>query len=60
MHDQTAIKTEGIDDRLDHYPQVTSWMDAGYRGLANAHPGQVIVPPLKPGKTATPEEVNAW
>ncbi|MEV6971846.1 transposase family protein [Hamadaea sp. NPDC051192] len=42
MHDQTAIKTEGIDDLLDHFPGVRIWADQGYRGLANKHPGQVI------------------
>jgi DDE superfamily endonuclease len=44
MHDQTqtALKTEGIDDLLDHFPGVRMWADQGYRGLARDHPGQVI------------------
>jgi hypothetical protein len=42
MHDQTAIKSEGIDDLLRHYSGVRFWVDQGYRGLAKNHPGQVI------------------
>lgn len=42
MHDQTALKTEGIDDLLDHFSAVRIWADQGYRGLSRDHPGQVI------------------
>lgn len=42
MHDQTALKTEGIDDLLDHFPAVRIWADQAYRGLSRDHPGQVI------------------
>jgi hypothetical protein len=40
-------------------------MDAGYRGLAKTHPGQVSVPPLKPRKDAAaldwkPNPVTIW
>jgi hypothetical protein len=54
MHDQTAVKTEGIDDLLDAYPDACFLADSGYRGLAKHHPGQVIAPPLKPNKDAPP------
>lgn len=60
QHDQTALKTEGIDDLFDQWPTVKAKVDAGYRGLAKAHPGQVQAPPLKPGKGATPEDVARW
>lgn len=60
LHDQTAIKAWGIDDLLDQHPGVAVLVDAGYRGLAKAHPGQVIPPPLKPGKTATSEQMTAY
>ena len=60
MHDQTALKTDGIDDLLEQFPDVQAEMDAGYRGLAKAHPGQVSVPPLKPRKDAPPEAAAAW
>ena len=48
MHDQTAIKGEGIDRLLQDYPDVDLEMDDGYRGLARDHPGQVTCPPKKP------------
>jgi hypothetical protein len=60
MHDQTAVKTEGINDLLDAYPEVTFLVDSGYRGLAKQHPGQVIAPPLKPKKTASAHEHAAY
>jgi len=59
MYDQTAVKTEGIDDLFDQYPQVKVLVDAGYRGLAKDHPGQVIAPPSKPTK-ATADEIAVW
>jgi DDE superfamily endonuclease len=60
QHDQTAVRTEGIDDLLDAYPEVIFLVDAGYRGLAKDHPGQVISPPLKPRKGAPPDEIAAY
>jgi DDE superfamily endonuclease len=60
MHDQTAVKTEGIADLLTHFPQVNAKVDAGYRGLAKDFPGQVQAPPLKPKKDAPPEETAAY
>jgi hypothetical protein len=60
MHDQTAVRTEGIADLFTQFPQVKAKVDAGYRGLAKEFPGQVQAPPLKPKKDATPEEVAAW
>jgi hypothetical protein len=60
MHDQTAVRTEGIADLFTQFPQVKAKVDAGYRGLAKDFPDQVQAPPLKPKKDATPEEVAAW
>lgn len=60
MHDQTAVRTEGIADLFRQYPQVRAKVDAGYRGLAKEFPGQVQAPPLKPKKDAAPEETAAW
>jgi hypothetical protein len=60
MHDQTAVKTEGIDELIDQYPEVKFLVDSGYRGLANDHPDQVIAPPLKPKKDAPPDQVAAY
>jgi len=58
QHDQTALKTDGIDGLLDQFP-VAAEMDAGYRGLHRDHPGQVSVPPKKPAKDAPPEVTGA-
>lgn len=41
MHDQTALKTDGICDLLERFPQVKAKVDAGYRGLARQFPDQV-------------------
>jgi hypothetical protein len=60
MHDQTALKTDGIDNLLDQYPDVRAEMDSGYRGLRRDHLNQVSVPPLKPHKGAAPEAIQAW
>jgi DDE superfamily endonuclease/Helix-turn-helix of DDE superfamily endonuclease len=60
MHDQTAVRTEGIADLFTRYPQVRAKVDAGYRGLAKEFPDQVQAPPLKPKKDATPEETAAY
>jgi len=38
MHDQTAVKTEGICDLLAQHPTVKVHVDEGYRGLATAFP----------------------
>jgi DDE superfamily endonuclease/Helix-turn-helix of DDE superfamily endonuclease len=60
QHDQTAVRTEGIDDLLDAFPEAKFLVDAGYRGLAKDHPTQVSAPPLKPRKNATPEDQAAY
>lgn len=60
MHDQTAVRTEGIADLFRQHPQVKAKVDAGYRGLAKEFPDQVQAPPLKPKKDASPEETAAY
>jgi hypothetical protein len=60
MHDQTAVRTEGIADLFEQFPEVKAKVDAGYRGLAKDFPDQVQAPPLKPGTGAPPEEAAAW
>jgi hypothetical protein len=60
MHDQTAVRTEGIADLFRQFPQVKAKVDAGYRGLAKEFPAQVQAPPLKPKKDAPPEETAAY
>ena len=60
MHDQTALKTEGIEELLRRYPTVNIRVDTGYRGLAKAFPTQVSAPPLPPAKDAPAEALAAY
>jgi hypothetical protein len=60
MHDQTAVKTEGVADLLERHPTVRLRVDEGYRGLAGAFPDQVTAPPRKPPKDAPAEVVDAY
>lgn len=60
MHDQTAVKTEGIADLLTQHPGVKVRVDEGYRGLASAFAEQVTAPPRKPAKDAAAELVAAY
>jgi len=48
MHDQTAMRAEGIAEQFRLYPPVKAEAGEGYRGLANEFPGQVSAPPRKP------------
>lgn len=48
MHDQTALRTEGIAEQFRQRPGVKAEVDDGYRGLANEFPGQILGPPKKP------------
>jgi hypothetical protein len=60
MHDQTALKTEGIWDLFEQFPGVRAKVDAGYPGLARDFPDQVKAPPKKPGKDAASGELAVW
>jgi DDE superfamily endonuclease len=58
MHDVTALRTEGIEDLLRHYPDVAADVDSGYQGRARDFPGQITAPPKKPKTGATPSQVT--
>jgi hypothetical protein len=60
MHDQTAVKTEGIEDLLAQHPWVRVRVDTGYRGLARVFPMQVSVPPRPPPKDAPPDQQTTF
>ncbi len=60
IHDQTAIKSEGIDGLLADYPDVAIKMNNGYRGLGRDYPGQVTCPPKKPRKNTAEAETQTW
>jgi hypothetical protein len=58
MHDATALRTEGIEDLLRAYPEVTADVDSGYQGLARDFPTQITAPPSKPKKDATTSQIT--
>jgi hypothetical protein len=61
MHDQTAMRIEGIAEQLRLHPDVKVEVDEGYRGLANEFPDQVSAPPKKPTAEDAPlGEQYAW
>ena len=59
MHDQTAMRTEGIAEQFRLHPDVRAEVDEGYRGLANEFPKQVSAPPKKPKVDAPPRSVTS-
>ncbi|WP_063774779.1 transposase family protein [Kitasatospora azatica] len=60
MHDQTAVRTEGIAEQFQQYPAVKAEVDSGYQGLAKEFPGQVSAPPKKPAGDACDGDKRAW
>ncbi|MFI8438946.1 transposase family protein [Streptomyces sp. NPDC079020] len=60
MHDQTALRTEGIADQLRRHPGVKAEVDSGYQGLAKEFPSQVSAPPKKPAEDACDGDKRAW
>jgi hypothetical protein len=64
IHDQTALRTEGIAECFRQFTDITAEVDEGYRGLANQFPGQVSAPPKPMSKkaraTAPLGEQYAW
>ncbi|MFI5831433.1 transposase family protein [Streptomyces sp. NPDC051578] len=60
MHDQTAVRTEGIAEQFRQHPQLKAKVDEGYRGLANEFRDQVDAPPRKPKDDSPLGEHHAW
>ncbi|MEU6709829.1 transposase family protein [Streptomyces wuyuanensis] len=60
MHDQTAVRSEGIAEQLRRRPKVRATVDAGYQGLANEFPHQITAPPKKPKDNACDGDKRAW
>ncbi|MET8179496.1 transposase family protein [Streptomyces sp. NPDC005336] len=60
MHDQTAVRTEGIAEQFRTHPGVKAKVDSGYLGLAKEFPGQVSAPPKKPRDEACDGDKHAW
>lgn len=60
MHDQTAVRSEGIAEQFRLHPNVRAEVDSGYQGLAKEFPSQVSAPPKKPAKDAPDGDKRAW
>lgn len=60
MHDQTAVRTEGIAEQFRARPSVKAKVDSGYQGLAKEFPHQVTAPPKKPKEDACDGDKYAW
>lgn len=59
IHDQTALKYDGVEQLFNAYPSVHVLVDAGYRGLARDYE-QVSAPPKQPPHDALPAVVSVW
>ncbi|MFF2469689.1 transposase family protein [Streptomyces mirabilis] len=57
MHDQTALRTEGIAEQFHQHPTVKAKVDSGYQGLARKFPNQVTAPPKS--RRRTPARVTS-
>ncbi|MFB6780511.1 transposase family protein [Streptomyces sp. NPDC056352] len=60
MHDQTAVRTEGIVEQFRTRPGVRAKVDSGYQGLAKEFPRQVTAPPKKPKEDDCDGDKHAW
>lgn len=60
MHDQTALRTEGVAEQFRARPTVKARVDSGYQGLAKEFPDQVSAPPKKPADQACDGDKYAW
>jgi hypothetical protein len=60
MHDQTAVRTEGIAEQFRTRPGVKAKVDSGYQGLAKEFPRQVAAPPKKPKEDVCDGDKYAW
>lgn len=60
MHDQTALRTEGIAEQFHRHSGVKAEVDSGYQGLAKEFPGQVSAPPKKSAEDACDGDKRAW
>ncbi|MGW7414568.1 transposase family protein [Streptomyces sp. NPDC054863] len=60
MHDQTAVRSEGIAEQFRHRPRVKAEVDSGYQGLAKEFPRQVSAPPKKPKGDVCDGDKYAW
>ncbi|WP_371604825.1 transposase family protein [Streptomyces sp. NBC_01220] len=55
IHDQAAVRTDGIAEQFHQHPDAKAEVDAGYRRLASELPDQVSAPPNNPSDNACAE-----
>ncbi|MFE5113451.1 transposase family protein [Streptomyces sp. NPDC056663] len=60
MHDQTAVRTEGIAEQFLLHLDVRGEVDSGYQGLAKERPPPVSAPPKKPTQDSPDGDKRAW
>ncbi|WP_328876875.1 transposase family protein [Streptomyces sp. NBC_00299] len=60
MHDQTAMRTEGVAEQFRLHPRVKAEVDEGYRGLAQRVPRSGQRPARKPKDDAPLGGRYAW
>ncbi len=60
LHDQTAMRTEGIAEQFRLHSDVRAEVDEGYRRLANELPEPVSAPPKKPNEDPLLGDQYAW
>ncbi|MCX5233474.1 transposase [Streptomyces sp. NBC_00233] len=60
MHDQTAVRTEGIAEQFRRRPRARARVGSGYQGLAKEFPDQVTAPPKKPRDDVCEGDKRAW
>ncbi|WP_275540901.1 transposase family protein [Streptomyces sp. TM32] len=60
MHDQTAVRTEGIAEQFRQRPKVKAKVDTAYLGLAKEFPHQVTAPPKRPKDEACDGDKRVW
>jgi hypothetical protein len=60
MHDQTAMRTEGIAEQFRLHPQVKAEVDEGYRGQRVLRPGERSAPQAEEPRQRTITEQYGW
>ncbi len=59
MHDATAVRTEGIEDLLRHYPDVQAEVDSGYQAWPVTSLARSAPRPRNPARTPLPAKPPA-
>ncbi|MFD5190090.1 transposase family protein [Streptomyces sp. NPDC058357] len=60
MHDQAAVRGEGIAEQFRHRPRTKARVGSGHQGLIKESPRQASAPPKKPTDEACAGAKYAW